>query len=110
MQTAPKYPGGSWRYFAEWSGLDDSSEEEGYGSYGSSYGEEDGMWRQADDYGEVSWNSATGTGSGTWKWASCCTDGAVIGPMPAAGFTLLMHVTMYAIPAANAVRVVAGRA
>ena len=60
---------------------------------------------QADDPGEVSWNSGAGTGSGTWRWATCCTDGAVIGPMPTDGFTLTMSVTMYQIPASNAVRV-----
>lgn len=35
MQSTPKYPGGSWRHFAEWSGLDDISGEDEYGSYSS---------------------------------------------------------------------------
>ena len=60
---------------------------------------------QADDPGEVQWNSGAGTGSGTWRWATCCTDGAVIGPMPTDGFTLTMSVTEYGIPATNGVRV-----
>lgn len=35
MHSTPRYPGGSWRYFAEWSGLDDISGEGDYDSYSS---------------------------------------------------------------------------
>lgn len=42
----------------------------------------------SDDAGEVTWDTATGVGSATWGWSECCTDGAVIGPLPRSGFTL----------------------
>lgn len=37
----PRYPGGAWQLFAEWSGLDEAAMEEAHGSYGSyQYGDE----------------------------------------------------------------------
>ena len=32
------------------------------------------------------WDPATGSGSFGWKWASCCTDGMVLGPLPQDGW------------------------
>jgi hypothetical protein len=52
-----------------------------------------------DDDSEVQdWNEATGSTTATWKWATCCTDGAVIGPLPSSGFTLSISITSYSIP------------
>ena len=40
FESHVRYPGGSWRYFAEWSGLDEQAAEETRGSYSSySYGD-----------------------------------------------------------------------
>ena len=52
-----------------------------------------------DDAGEVGdWNATAGGTTASWKWATCCTDGAVIGPLPSSGFTLSISITSYLIP------------
>jgi hypothetical protein len=48
---------------------------------------------RGDDAHEVAWNDADGTGTFNWEWYSCCTDGAVIGPLPAEGFTMTFVAT-----------------
>ena len=61
---------------------------------------------QGDDPAEVSnWDAATGTATANWRWKPCCTDGAVIGPIPDSNFSLTMTVNSYGIPTTNAVRV-----
>jgi hypothetical protein len=39
------------------------------------------------------WDSATGTGNMHWKWGKCCTDGMVMGYLPAANFTFTLRFT-----------------
>ena len=34
------------------------------------------------------WDAAIGQGSFHWRWGPCCTDGMVLGPMPASGFQM----------------------
>ena len=43
-----------------------------------------------DDVGDWNgnWNAATGSASADWRWAPCCTDGGVIGPLPSDGFSM----------------------
>ena len=43
---------------------------------------------RSDDRNEAKWDAAAGTGTFKWRWASCCGDGAVLGPLPSNGFTL----------------------
>ena len=60
---------------------------------------------QSDDNGEVTWNTAAGTGTASWRWVTCCTDGAVIGPMPSQGFSLTFHITRYDVPATGGLKI-----
>ena len=48
-----------------------------------------------DDADDVQWDSDTNTGTMTWGWARCCTDGAVLGPIPAEGFSIDFELTRW---------------
>lgn len=34
------------------------------------------------------WDTVSGRGTFSWKWATCCTDGMVLGPLPSTGFSM----------------------
>ena len=60
---------------------------------------------QGDDPREVAWNSFSGSGTAEWKWSNCCTDDAVVGPLPAESFSMYFRITYNSMPTTNALKV-----
>ena len=62
----------------------------------------------SDDPGEATMNSATGVGVGNWKWAGCCTDGVIYGPLGCNGHDYDVTITFESLTGIDTVKVLDG--
>jgi hypothetical protein len=62
----------------------------------------------SDDPGEATMNPVTGIGKADWKWAGCCTDGVIYGPLGCNGKAYDVTVTFSGLSGIDTIKVLDG--